>query len=674
VRSDPGEEAAGEEAMGESFGWIPMSDGVRLAATIYLPVDTTPQPAVLEALPYRKDDVTAYDTPEYRRLCAEGGYAVCRVDLRGTGTSEGIALDEYPEQEQRDLREVIAWLAAQSWCDGSVGMYGTSYSGFNSLQVAAERPPALKAICAVFATDDRYTDDVHYGGGIRRALDLVDYPLYMVALNALPPVPELAGPQWRDEWRRRVEKLDPWLLRWLGEQVDGPYWRHGSLRPDYERIECATMIVGGWADGYRNATLRVFERLGCPKRLLIGPWAHTSTETSRPGPRIDLVPEMIRWWDRWLRGRSTSGEEPPIIVFARRSTAPAGDLDEMRGEFRFEPAWPLERGSRQRWELSDGVAPGPGHQAHPRPRELAVRGDVGACASIWCAGALPFGLPLDQRPDEALSLSYEWEPLADELEILGYPTAELRVTSSAPVAFVSVKLCDVFPDGRSALVCRGVLNLTHRASHSRPEPLEPDKPYDVVVELDATSWIFEAGHRLRLDVAGADWPNVWPPPEPLTLGVSSARSALVLPVVEGPSPVVARPRLAPPRARPARAPHDVVGDGAPVVWRIEDDVVRGEKRVVIDHGAEAELEIGGRLSEHYFGVVGVSTADPGSAYARGRSTFELAWPGVTAAAEARLSLTSDALAFHVALALDVDENGARKWSRRWERTYPRRLA
>ena len=186
--------------MSERFTWIPLSDGTRLAATLYLPDALEPQPALLEALPYRKDDVTAHYAGQYRRLRDEGAYAVCRLDLRGTGSSEGLAVDEYPPQEQEDLREVIAWLARQPWCTGRVGMYGTSYSGFNSLQVAITRPPELGAICTIFSTDDRYTDDVHYGGGVRRALDQVDYPLYMVAMNALPPNSSIAGDAWREIW------------------------------------------------------------------------------------------------------------------------------------------------------------------------------------------------------------------------------------------------------------------------------------------------------------------------------------------------------------------------------------------------------------------------------------------------------------------------------------------
>ena len=183
--------------------WITLRDGLRLAADLYLPEGDGPFAPLLEALPYRKDDLTAAYRPEYERLVAEGGFAVCRVDVRGTGSSEGDATDEYPESEQRDLAEVIAWLAAQPWSNGRVGMFGTSYSGFNSIQMACERPPALDAICAIYATDDRYTDDVHYMGGALRAIDLVDYCHYMTPMNALPPVPALFGPGWRDEWRRR---------------------------------------------------------------------------------------------------------------------------------------------------------------------------------------------------------------------------------------------------------------------------------------------------------------------------------------------------------------------------------------------------------------------------------------------------------------------------------------
>lgn len=657
--------------MAETRTFVPMSDGVRLGVTLYLPETEPPWPVLMEARPYRKDDVTAYEVPEYRRLVAEGDFALCRVDVRGTGQSGGVSDDEYAPQEQRDLCEVIAWLAARDWSTGAVGMFGSSYSGFNALQLAMERPPDLKAIVAIYATDDRYTDDVSYVGGARRALDFVDYPLYMVAMNALPPWPDRNGPGWRERWRERcqerIESNEPWLLRWLEEQLDGPYWRHGSLRSDYEAIECPTFLVGGWADGYRNATLRVMERLRCPRRLLMGPWAHMGTENSLPGPHLDLVPEMVRWFDRWLRGADNGADrDPPITVFVRRSTRPAPDLAMMGGTWRHEPGWPLERGRERIIQLVDAAASG--GRGDAGEDALEVRGDVGATASISCAASLPYGQPVDQRPDEAFSLGYEWPPLTEELEIMGCPRLGATVRSSAPVAFLSAKLCDVFPDGTSTLVSRGFLNLTHRSSSSAPEPLAPGRPYRVTVELDATSWVFEPGHRVRLDLAGTDWPNAWPPPEPVTLTVQRAGTWLVLPVVEGPPPIPDPPKFT--RAPPA-AP-DSVGKVRPV-WRLEHDVLGRESRVVVEHGAEAELEGGLRSTERYAGAVGVSTEDPGRAWAEGTASFTLAWPDLQVRSEARAALRSDRTTYHLTVELDVSEDGETRWSRRWERTYPRQL-
>jgi len=146
--------------------FLEMDDGVRIAVNLHFPDTPPPWPVVFEARPYRKDDFSDA-TAIYRRFCDEGDLAVCRADVRGIGSSEGVAEDEYTDRELRDHVATIAWLAEQEWSNGNVGMYGTSYSGFNSLQVAALRPPALKAIVPIYATDRRYTDDVHYGGGAR---------------------------------------------------------------------------------------------------------------------------------------------------------------------------------------------------------------------------------------------------------------------------------------------------------------------------------------------------------------------------------------------------------------------------------------------------------------------------------------------------------------------------
>ena len=632
--------------------FITMPDGTRLATTLFLPATEGPVPCVLEALPYRKDDLTATYRPEYVRLRDEHGYAVVRVDVRGTGSSDGLATDEYPEQEQRDLCDVIAWLAEQPWCTGAVGMYGTSYSGFNSLQVACERPPALKAIIAIYATDDRFTDDVHTMGGSLRLLDLVDYPAYMAAMNALPPVPSLVGDGWRDDWRRRVEQHEPWVLRWLEEQRDSAYWRHGSVRPAYDRIECATMLVGGWADGYRNNTFRTVQALrdnGTPHRLLLGPWSHMSTASSLPGPHVDLVPVMARWWDRWLRGIDDGyDDEPALTWFQQASTRPSPDRAMVNGEWRTAPQWPLAGAQEVERDLGDGEV------------SYVVLPDLGTAAWNSCAGSLPWGQPTDQRYDDAASLTWEWP--AEGLELLGHPRLRVRLSSSTPVATLSAKLCDIFPDGTSSLLSRGLLNLTHRSSSTDPQPLPVGEWVDVEVELEAMSWTPAPGHRLRLSVAGADWPNTVAPPEPVTLRVDRAASTLVLPLAGESAPAPAWP------AAPAAAADD---PGVGVTWRVERDVLGRRTSCRVDHGSAYDVELGA-VREHYTGSVEVDTRTFGQR-AEATAEFEVTWADTTVAARAEVTLEAGPSSYDVTVAVSTRQDGEPFVSREWHRSIARDL-
>lgn len=648
--------------------WIGMRDGARLAATLYLPPEDDPElpeprAALLEALPYRKDDLTAHYRPEYHRFADEFGYAVCRVDIRGTGSSEGSATGEYTAEELEDLTEVIAWLADRPWSNGNVGMFGTSWSGFNSLQVAMLRPPALKAICSIFASDDRYADDVHYYGGALKQLDLADWPTYMDAINVLPPDPRVCGEGWRDAWERRVAEYEPWLFGWLEHQRYDAFWKHGSLREDYGAIEAATMLVTGWADGYTNIALRGMANLNCPKRLLAGPWSHADVETSRPGPNLDLDREMARWWDRWLRGEDNGVDrEPPIVVFVRRPVTPAADLEAYPGTWRFESGWPLDRVRERGFALAEAEA----GQAGDGPDRLEVRGDVGWTGWLSCAGLPPWGQAVDQRPDEAFSLVYDW-PLEEELEILGAPVLRARVASSAPVAYLSARLCDVHPDGTSQLVTRGLLNLTHRDSREEPSPLEPGRAYDVSFELDVTSWVFEPGHGVRVDLAGTDWPNCWPPPAPLTLTIEREGSQLVLPIVDGPPPIAERPDL------PAsRRPQAWDTDG--VTWKVERDLIGNETRAVVGYHNRSEAdEVAPAIAERVGGVVGVSIDDPGRAWVSATARYELTWPGTVVATEVRSRIESDAEGYQVHLEIDAEEDGSVRWSRRFDRRFARDL-
>jgi hypothetical protein len=226
-------------------------------------------------------------------------------------------------------------------------------------------------------------------------------------------------------------------------------------------------------------------------------------------------------------------------------------------------------------------------------------------------------------------------------------------------------------------VSRGVLNLTHRRSSTDPEALEPGTATEVTVELDATSWVFEGGHRVRLSLAGADWPNVWPPPAGGTLTVDRRTVELTLPVIEGPAAIAEAPTFTPSPGKETHGP-DPTGEQPPLRWRIEHDVLGAERRAVVSHGSSYDGEAGARVDERYEGAVGVSVADPGQAWARGKSRYVIRWPEADCAAEATLDLRSDADAYHVVVEVVAEElsddepTGIGRRQRRFERTIPRR--
>ena len=454
------------------------------------------------------------------------------------------------------------------------------------------------------------------------------------------------------------------------------YWKAGSLRFDYDAIQIPTMIIAGWADGYRNNTFRTFEALTCPKRLIIGPWSHAATDTCLPGPNQDMIPEHLKWWDRWLKGVDNGVDrEPPILVYTQRSTLPAPDRAEVRGAWRHEPTWPAERLSPTTWSLAEAET----NVAEDNADELVVRGDVGWTAWISCAGAMPWGQPSDQRPDEAYSRTFTWDALEDDLEIMGHAKVSVRVASTAPVAYLSAKLCDVFPDGTSSMVTRGMLNLTTRDSRTDPSPLEPGTVYDIDLELEAMSWTFEAGHRVRLDLAGTDWPNAWPPPEPVTLTLERSTATLELPVLDGPSPTPEVPVVPPPNIKQANAsPKErpkVDPERGWVKWAIEQHQLAHETRASAgsfgDYDARGETP---SFVELYDGVVAVSTDDPGHAWSDSEARFELRFPEATCAARATMRVDSDQTDYHVKIHLTVSRDGQELWTRDWDRTIPRDLA
>ena len=510
--------------------FITMSDGCRIAARLWLPATAEhhPVPAILEYIPYRKRDfMRARDEPIHRYFAGHG-YAAVRVDIRGSGDSEGILADEYSQQEHRDALEIIEWIAAQAWCDGCLGMMGISWGGFSALQVAALNPPQLKAVITLCSTDDRYADDAHYMGGCLLNENL-QWGAILMTYSALPPDPRIVGERWRRMWMERLENLAAFPVRWMEHPWRDHYWRHGSVCEDYGAIGCPVYAIGGWSDGYSNAIPRLMAGLRCPRKALIGPWAHTFPHAGIPGPGIGFLQEALRWWDQWLKGKDTGiTREPAYRVWMQESVPPQPQYDVRPGRWIAEVSWPSNRIETQTYYLNFGRL-----GLLPSSRvtlTVASPQTTGAAAGEWCGFGADGEMPLDQRVDDGRSQTFETEPLRRRLEILGAPRVELELSADVSVASVAVRLNDLAPDGTAVRVSYGLLNLTHRDGHESPHPLEPHRRYRVRVRLNDIAHAFPEGHRIGLALSSAYWPIAWPAPFSATLTLHSGVSTLTLPV------------------------------------------------------------------------------------------------------------------------------------------------
>jgi putative CocE/NonD family hydrolase len=508
---------------------IPMEDGTKLAAKIWMPenAEVHPVPAILEYIPYRKRDFKAVRDDQMHGYFAEQGYAGVRVDLRGSGDSEGILKDEYLQQELDDGIEIIKWLAAQLWCSGNVGMIGISWGGFNGLQIAALQPPELKAIITVASSDDRYADDVHYMGGALLT-DNLSWASTMFAYNSCPPDPQVVGEKWRQMWLDRLEGSGLWIKKWLEHQLRDDFWKHASVCEDYAAIKCPVFAISGWTDGYTNTVFRLMKNLDVPRKGLVGPWGHQYPHQGGPGPVIDFFNECLRWWDQWLKGIDTGVKEEPMIrAWMQDSVSPI--LAKSPGRWIAEKEWPAP--DIEPVELSLLFGELTFDRERQSGAELSIQSplSVGLFAGKWCSYAESTDLPSDQREEDGGALVFETPPLDEELEILGSPRVEFELSSNKPIATVAVRISDVAPDGKATRVTYGLLNLTHRNSHESPKELEVNKKYRVNVDMNYVAQNFPAGHQLRLSVSTSYWPLAWPPPEPARLIIYADNSKLVLP-------------------------------------------------------------------------------------------------------------------------------------------------
>ena len=510
--------------------WIPLSDGVRLAARLWLPEDAEakPVPAILEYLPYRKRDGTTVRDALTHPYFAGHGYAAIRVDMRGNGDSEGLLFDEYTKQEQDDAIEVIEWLTKQKWCSGSVGMIGISWGGFNGLQVAARKPPALKAIVSLCSTDDRYQDDIHYKGGCV-INEHMAWAATMFAYSSRPPDPAIVGDAWKKMWMDRLENLPMLIVPWLQHPHRDQYWKHASVCEDFGAIEAACLIVGGWNDAYSNTIPRLMAGLRSSCKAIIGPWIHKYPHFSMVGPRIGFLQEALRWWDFWLKGEPTGVmRDPAYRVYVMDSIKPTDGPDEWPGRWIAEQLWNAGNSELKQWYLNeDGI----GGAAKPEtPLTIASPQDIGLDSGDYCIMFNGSGFPGNQVRDDAGSLTFDSPALVADMDIVGQPAVELDFSVDKPVAFVAVRLNDVWPSGEVTRITYQLQNLCQYQSRETPSALEPGKRYRMKIALDDIAWRIPKGHKLRVSISTSYWPLMWPAPEPVKLTIHAGSSCVHVPV------------------------------------------------------------------------------------------------------------------------------------------------
>lgn len=512
--------------------WITLKDGCRLSSRVWYPETDKPLPAILEYIPYRKrDGMRGRDEPMHG-FFAGNGYVVVRVDMRGTGESDGFCYDEYLQQEQDDALEVIDWISKQPWCNGNVGMMGKSWGGFNSLQVAALQPPALKAVICVGFTDDRFNQDIHYKGGCLLN-DNFWWGNIMLAYQSRAIDSEIKPDTWEEESVKRLEEMPLWMKNWMEHPTRDDYWKHGSVCEDYSAIKVPVFAVDGWADSYTNTVLSLLHGINVPKKGIIGPWAHVYAQDGYPAPAMNFLGEATKWWDKWLKGIDNDTLDGPMIEAWVEDSM---DPDVIR---------PISNG---RWV---GLENWPSKDVHPKtlsmtysklqetPNSKSEKVDLctlpnhGLFANEWMGAGVEGDTPGDQRMEDGSAMVFDSDVLGEAVELLGYPEFEVTLSSDKPVSMLYAQLSDVHPNGAVGRVSYGIINLTHLEGHDKVVPLTPGKEVTAKVNLDVCGHNFPAGHRIRLSIANSYWPMFWPSPELATLTLDLASAKFTIPVFTG---------------------------------------------------------------------------------------------------------------------------------------------
>ncbi len=641
---------------------ITLSDGCRLSARVWRPETDTPVPVILEYLPYRKRDGTCARDALTHPWFAERGYACLRVDMRGNGDSEGLMEDEYTAQEMADCVEVINWLAAQDWCNGSVGMMGISWGGFNGLQVAALAPAPLKAVITLCSTVDRFADDIHYKGGCLLNENL-GWGATMWSYSSRAPDPALRD-NWREMWLERLEN-EPFLpATWLNHQRRDAYWQHGSVCEDYTKIKAKVLAIGGWGDAYKNAVPQLVEALPGAKGI-VGPWVHKYPHFAAPEPRIGFLQEALRWWDRWLKGIGTGVEnDPDYRAYLMDGVRPAAWYTERPGRWIAEKTGATSHLTAIELHLTDvGLQPSTG----TLKQTVSSPAHTGASAGEYCAIWLGPEMPGDQRTDDALSNTFDSAPLSADMDIVGAPQITLTIASDQPQAQIAVRLNHIHPDGAATRITYGVLNLSHRHSAAAPSPMTPGKAEEVTLNLDHIAYRVPAGHRLRISISDAYWPLLWPSPQKTKLSLSAGRVLLQ----QRPTPGNDEHQFQYPTAAAPWQTEELRPESH--VRRQETDMVTGEVSLIIEDDF-------GKIRDADHGLVAGAVArerwtihpdDPLCASGHCHWTDELQRGDIRLRTEATCTMSSTATHFNLSAKIQAFENGGLIYERDVADSIPR---
>jgi predicted acyl esterase len=642
--------------------WIPMKDGVRLAATLYMPDGAKVDekfPALLEYLPYRKDDGTAAGDYPKHAYFARRGYVSVRVDIRGFGASEGVPPErEYSEQEQVDGEQVIAWLARQPWCNGNVGMFGISWGGFTAMQMAMRHPPALKAILAAHATAELFHDDVHYIDGMAH---VDEFELNMDMAQGWLGAPDysldekILGPRF---------ETPPWSLLYLRHQHDGPFWRDRVRL--LSEITTPTFLIGGMQDGYRDNVPDMLMKSKAPIRAIVGPWNHSFPNDADFGPRVEWRDRAVRWFDYWLKGRDTGvRNDPRLVIYMQHWHPPDPRLQSVPGEWRREDVWPPKDATNTALFLQGNHSlerTAGTHVAH----QLKYVPTVGVEAGFWWGELLS-----DPRPVDAFSLVYDSKPLESEQGILGRPHALLRASASAPLANWFARLSDVAPDGTVTQITGAGLNGAQRESMTNPRDLEPGKFYPLDIEMHLTSWVFPKGHRIRVAISNSLWPMVLPTPYAMTTSLDlggNDGSRIVLPVV--PAHGAAAPEFSPPQTSEERT--DIKNEGFPWPgeWTVERDEAR-QKTTVLWKGKDGYEYPWGTQNDFESLTYDGDDAHPETSSVLGEAESVFALKGRTLVWRGHLSVSTDQKNFYYKYTRELLKDGQMVKTKTWQETIPR---